>query len=127
MNARPYRRAHSVVAAELAQQADGGAVKVIPNGVETGLFSPDNADPSLTGSLKTSGQFLVSFIGTLGLAHGLDTLVVEAAGFGGQAGVTERLDNYPGFPEGIGGGEFADRLTVINSWFVARFGTGLTL
>ncbi len=41
---------------------------------------------------------------------GLDTLVVERGGFGGQAGVTERLDNYPGFPEGIGGGEFADRL-----------------
>jgi len=34
---------------------------------------------------------------------GFDTLVVEGAGFGGQAGVTERLDNYPGFPEGIGG------------------------
>jgi thioredoxin reductase (NADPH) len=41
---------------------------------------------------------------------GLDTLVIEGAGFGGQAGVTERLDNYPGFPEGISGGEFADRL-----------------
>jgi len=24
--------------------------------------------------------------------------------------VTERLDNYPGFPEGVGGAEFADRL-----------------
>jgi thioredoxin reductase (NADPH) len=37
-------------------------------------------------------------------------LVVERGGLGGQAGVTERLDNYPGFPEGIGGAEFADRL-----------------
>jgi thioredoxin reductase (NADPH) len=43
--------------------------------------------------------------------EGIDTLVVERAGFGGQAGVTERLDNYPGFPEGITGAEFADRLT----------------
>jgi len=42
--------------------------------------------------------------------EGVDTLVVERSGLGGQAGVTERLDNYPGFPEGIGGGEFADRL-----------------
>ena len=42
--------------------------------------------------------------------EGIDTLVVERAGLGGQAGVTERLDNYPGFPEGIGGAEFADRL-----------------
>ena len=42
---------------------------------------------------------------------GLDVLVIERGGLGGQAGVTERLDNFPGFPEGIGGAEFADRLT----------------
>jgi len=53
-------------------------ITVVPNGVETGLFSPDNADLSLTSSLKTPGQFLVSFIGTLGLAHGLDNLVAAA-------------------------------------------------
>jgi thioredoxin reductase (NADPH) len=42
--------------------------------------------------------------------EGLDVLVIEKSGLGGQAGVTERLDNFPGFPEGIGGAEFADRL-----------------
>ncbi len=42
--------------------------------------------------------------------EGLRTLVVERAGVGGQAGVTERLDNFPGFPEGVTGAEFADRL-----------------
>lgn len=42
--------------------------------------------------------------------EGIDTLVIERSGLGGQAGITERLDNYPGFPEGIGGAEFADRL-----------------
>jgi thioredoxin reductase (NADPH) len=41
---------------------------------------------------------------------GLDVLVIEKSGLGGQAGVTERLDNFPGFPDGIGGAEFADRL-----------------
>ncbi len=42
--------------------------------------------------------------------EGIDTLVIERAGIGGQAGVTERLDNFPGFPEGVGGAEFAGRL-----------------
>lgn len=41
--------------------------------------------------------------------EGIDALVVDKAGLGGQAGVTEKIDNYPGFPEGIGGGDLADR------------------
>jgi thioredoxin reductase (NADPH) len=42
--------------------------------------------------------------------EGIDTLVIEKSGLGGQAGTTVGLDNFPGFPEGIGGAEFADRL-----------------
>ena len=40
------------------------------------------------------------------------TLVIDSKGLGGQAGVTERLDNYPGFPDGIGGAELADRIVL---------------
>lgn len=39
----------------------------------------------------------------------LRTLIIEKSAVGGQAGVTERLDNYPGFPDGIGGAELAGR------------------
>jgi len=53
--------------------------------------------------------------------EGLETLVVERGAFGGQAGITERLDNYPGFPEGIRGAEFADRLAAQSR----RFGVEL--
>lgn len=42
--------------------------------------------------------------------EGIDSLVIEKSALGGQAGVTERIDNYPGFPDGIGGGELADRI-----------------
>src|SRR6478672_7987444 len=45
-----------------------------------------------------------------GAREGLDVLVIERSALGGQAGVTERLDNFPGFPEGVSGAEFADRL-----------------
>ena len=41
--------------------------------------------------------------------EGIDAVVVDKGGLGGQAGVTERIDNYPGFPDGIGGGDLADR------------------
>jgi thioredoxin reductase (NADPH) len=44
-----------------------------------------------------------------GAREGIDCLVLEKSALGGQAGVTERIDNYPGFPEGIKGGELADR------------------
>jgi thioredoxin reductase (NADPH) len=37
-------------------------------------------------------------------------LIVEKSAPGGQAGVTERLDNYPGFPDGVAGFELADRM-----------------
>jgi thioredoxin reductase (NADPH) len=42
--------------------------------------------------------------------EGLDTLVIEKSAPGGQAGITQVIDNYPGFDEGISGEEFARRL-----------------
>ncbi len=41
--------------------------------------------------------------------EGMEAVVVDRGGLGGQAGVTERIDNFPGFPDGIGGAELADR------------------
>lgn len=43
--------------------------------------------------------------------EGLDTLIIEKGAPGGQAGVTQIIDNFPGFDEGIAGDEFAERLT----------------
>ena len=42
--------------------------------------------------------------------EGFDVLVIEKSGLGGQVGITQVLDNFPGFPEGVRAGEFADRL-----------------
>jgi thioredoxin reductase (NADPH) len=41
--------------------------------------------------------------------EGMDAVVLDRSALGGQAGVTERIDNYPGFPEGIGGADLAER------------------
>ena len=42
--------------------------------------------------------------------EGLDTLIIERSGVGGQCAITERIDNYPGFPEGVEGADLADKL-----------------
>jgi glycosyltransferase involved in cell wall biosynthesis len=53
-------------------------IAIVENGVETGLFSPQ-ADGHVRKELGAEGKFVVCYIGTMGLAHGLDTLV-QAAG-----------------------------------------------
>ena len=42
--------------------------------------------------------------------EGISTLIVERSGIGGQAGITQEIENYPGFPETISGAELSDRL-----------------
>ncbi len=41
----------------------------------------------------------------------LDTVLVEKGAAGGQILVTDWIDNYPGFPEGISGFDLADKMT----------------
>ena len=50
--------------------------------------------------------------------EGIETLIIERSGVGGQAGITERVDNYPGFSKGVGGAELADEMRAQ----VERFG-----
>jgi len=58
-------------------------LSVIENGVETELFAPDpfgeTAENGLRVELDVKGKFVVSYIGTVGMAHGLETLL-DAAG-----------------------------------------------
>jgi thioredoxin reductase (NADPH) len=86
------------------------------------LAEPSNAELAKKLGLQTKAQrqFYDAIIiggGPAGLTaalymarEGLDVLVIEKAGLGGQAGITQTLDNFPGFDEGISGAEFGDRL-----------------
>ena len=58
-----------------------------------------------------------------GASEGLETLVVDAIGLGGQAGTSRRIENYLGFPAGISGSELTSRASNQARKFNARFAT----
>ena len=108
----------------LVREKNGGR-QIIPTIVfADGSFLAEPANDELARklglSLKAERPFYELIIiggGPAGLTasiyaarEGIDCLVIEKSALGGQAGVTERIDNYPGFPEGIGGAELADRI-----------------
>jgi len=86
------------------------------------LVEPSNAELAEKLGINTTAQrqFYDTIIigsGPTGLTagfymgrEGLDALVIEKGGIGGQAAITQTLDNFPGFDQGISGSEFADRL-----------------
>ncbi|MBN2569942.1 MAG: glycosyltransferase family 4 protein [Deltaproteobacteria bacterium] len=54
-------------------------ISIVENGVETDLFTPDGGRDTDKSALGIQGRFVVSYIGTLGLAHGLSTVLQGAA------------------------------------------------
>ena len=53
-------------------------ISVVENGVETDLFRPDPAANKVRVDLQLEGRFLLCYIGTMGMAHGLETLIAAA-------------------------------------------------
>ncbi|MFM8877255.1 MAG: FAD-dependent oxidoreductase [Anaerolineae bacterium] len=100
--------------------------RIIPTIVfEDGSFlvEPTNAELAKKLGLKTEAKktyydLIIIGGGPAGLTaaiygsrEGADVLLIERSGLGGQAGITVGLDNFPGFPEGISGQEFSERVT----------------
>lgn len=80
-----YRRSNHIVVVtpafvrELTEHWDVPEAKIslVVNGVETDLFVPGN-DDEMKRDLGLEGRFVVSYVGTVGLAHGIRT-VLDAA------------------------------------------------
>ncbi|MHA1932126.1 MAG: FAD-dependent oxidoreductase [Promethearchaeota archaeon] len=98
------------------------AVEVIKNGDRHLFVEPSNYELAKTLGLATKAEkdfyhAIIIGAGPAGLTasiylarDGYDVLVIEQSTIGGQAFITNRLDNFPGFPEGITGGDFADNV-----------------
>jgi colanic acid biosynthesis glycosyl transferase WcaI len=54
-------------------------ISVVGNGVEIDLFSPKNTASNLRRELQLEEKFVVSYIGTIGMAHGLESLLEAAS------------------------------------------------
>lgn len=81
-----YRHSDAIVSVTEAFKADliergidGEKIHVVRNGVELAHYQPlDEKDPALATEHDLTGKFVVGYVGTHGMAHGLDK-VVEAA------------------------------------------------
>jgi thioredoxin reductase (NADPH) len=98
-----------------------GRVLVDPSHAELTKFLGASIRPA-----PTTYDVAIVGAGPAGLAaavsaasEGLRTLVVEPEVFGGQAGTSSLIRNYPGFPHGISGDDLAFR-TFVQAWL---FGT----
>ena len=82
-----YRRADRIVVVTPAfkdhliehWQVPADKISIVENGVETDSFRPDPAAAEIRKQLGLEDRFLICYIGTMGMAHGLETLVTAAA------------------------------------------------
>ena len=51
---------------------------------------------------------------------GLKTIVLEKLSAGGQMALTQQIDNYPGFPEGVDGFELGEKISSLKQQQEAR-------
>jgi glycosyltransferase involved in cell wall biosynthesis len=80
-----YRRSARIVSVThsfrevLAKRGiDVRKIAVVTNGVDLSRFSPRPKDAELENQLGLTGNFVAGYVGTHGLAHGLETLLVAA-------------------------------------------------
>jgi glycosyltransferase involved in cell wall biosynthesis len=53
-------------------------IAVVPNGVDVSQFVPQRAVPQLRDQWRGNGRFVCAYIGTVGMAHGLDVIIRAA-------------------------------------------------
>jgi glycosyltransferase involved in cell wall biosynthesis len=84
MERRIYKKSIAVVALSqpiqeaIEKAAPGKKVYQIPNMADTNFYNPETKRPELEQRFGVQGKFVISYIGTLGLANGLEYIVHSA-------------------------------------------------
>jgi glycosyltransferase involved in cell wall biosynthesis len=80
-----YKKANRIIALTqsfkkelIARGVDADKIDIVTNGVDLSLFKPRSKDGVLLKKLGLENQFIAGYIGTIGMAHGLET-IIEAA------------------------------------------------
>jgi thioredoxin reductase (NADPH) len=73
-----------------------------------GMLDSDDADRIYDVAIAGAGPAGLA-AAVYAASEGLDTIVIDARAFGGQAGASARIENYLGFPTGISGQALAGR------------------
>jgi colanic acid biosynthesis glycosyl transferase WcaI len=120
-----YRRATAVISVthsfkrELANRGiDSDKIEVVQNGVDLAHFMARPRDPQLRNELGLQGRFVVGYLGTHGMAHGLHSVLDAAA-------LLANRDDIAFIMVGAGAEkralqEHAERLRLKNLTFVPR-------
>jgi thioredoxin reductase (NADPH) len=127
---------HDPAAAALVEGLDESRLPLVrlPGGVELQGPSPGQVSRALGIGRELAPReevdLLVVGAGPAGLgaavygaSEGLDTMVIDSSGLGGQAGTSRRIENYLGFPAGLSGTELTSRAVTQARKFDARLAT----
>jgi thioredoxin reductase (NADPH) len=127
---------HEQAAVALLQDLDEASLPLVrlPGGVELRGPSPGEVSRALGIGRELAAHeeadLLIVGAGPAGLgaavygaSEGLDTLVIDSTGLGGQAGTSRRIENYLGFPAGLSGSELTSRAVTQARKFDARLAT----
>ena len=80
-----YKKANRIIALTqsfkkelITRGVDADKIDVVTNGVDLDLFKPRSKDEVLLKKLGLENQFIAGYIGTIGMAHGLETIIDAA-------------------------------------------------
>jgi len=86
-----YRRAAKIVSVThsfkrvlTANGIDAGKIAVVPNGVDLDIYRPGPRPEDLARRLGVEGKFVAAYVGTVGMAHGIGTLLDAARALQGR-------------------------------------------